>query len=66
MTAFESRGVELQQSSMSRSQSEKRFEYSCDLCCKRGLRIECDRCAIHVVHSQIQKMMDSYAPAVFA
>jgi len=61
MTKFETRGVELQQMSGSKSQAENRFTYSCDLCCKIGLRIECDRCAISVVHEQVMKglsMMD--------
>lgn len=55
MTKFETRGVDLQQMSGSKSQAENRFAYSCDLCCKFGLRIECDRCAISVVHEQIMK-----------
>jgi len=66
MTAFESRGVELQMECESKSQAEKRFEHSCNLCCKRGLRIECDRCAISVVHDKIQKMMGSSSTLVFA
>ena len=58
MTKFESKGVELQQESTSRFQSEKRFAYSCDRCCSLGLRIECDRCAIRVVHEQIEKLFN--------
>ena len=50
MTAFEIRGVELQQESSSGFQARKRFEHSCNLCCNRGLRIEYGRCAIKVAH----------------
>ena len=56
MTKFESRGVELQQESLSGSQAETRFGYSCSLCCKLGMRIECDRCAINVVHNHVMKV----------
>lgn len=53
MTRFEERGVELQQDSVSRFQAEKRFEYSCNLCCNRGYRIECECCAIRIAHEII-------------
>ena len=53
MTKFETRGVTLQQLSETKNQAEDRFKHSCSLCCKMGLRIECDRCAIQVIHDQI-------------
>lgn len=50
MTKFEQRGVELQVESGSKREAERKFSYSCDVCCSRGLRIECDRCAIKATH----------------
>ena len=60
MTKFETRGVELQQESTSRFQAESRFNHSCDLCCKFGLHIECDRCAISVVHDQLMNGLNAF------
>ena len=50
MTRFEEKGVELQQNSVTKFQARTRFEHSCELCCTRGMRISCDRCAIRVAH----------------
>ena len=58
MSGFESRGVELQMESTSRFQAQKRFEHSCDLCCNRGLRIECDRCSIRSTHETLMGILD--------
>ena len=57
MTAFESRGAELQMDSASGFQARKRFENSCKLCCNRGLRIECDRCGIRVAHETFMDIL---------
>ena len=57
MTQFEVRGVELQSESISRIQAEYRFEHSCKLCCMRGLRIECDRCAIQAQHEIVKEVL---------
>jgi len=59
VTKFESKGVELQQEAVSKFQAEKRFSYSCSMCCRFGLHIECDRCAINVVHSQMIKVFQN-------
>ena len=50
MTKFEQRGVELQQEACSSQDADRKFSYSCNVCCTRGLRIECDRCAIRATH----------------
>lgn len=56
MTKFERVGVELQRDAISIEEANKRFAYSCRLCCERGLRSsiryeseEC-RCAISEEH----------------
>ena len=57
MTKFESNGVNMQIESSSKFEAQKRFENSCDLCCKFGLHIECDRCAIATVHNQVLEFL---------
>ena len=53
MTKFEQIGINIQHSAISKEDALKKFSYSCDLCCHKGMRINCDRCAIAVVHSQL-------------
>lgn len=50
MTKFEQVGVNMQYESPTKEMAQKRFSRSCDCCCKKGLRIECSRCAIDTVH----------------
>lgn len=58
MTFFESKGVEFQMSANTIEQADRMFNYSCQICCNRGLRIDCDRCAICCVHDQVCAAMD--------
>lgn len=51
MTKFEQVGVNYQNDAKSKEQANRSFRYSCECCCNRGLRIECDRCAIAVAHN---------------
>ena len=53
MTKFEQVGVNYQNDAESKEQANRSFRYSCECCCTRGLRIECDRCAIAVAHNLI-------------
>lgn len=50
MTRFESIGVDLQQNAETIQQAKRAFNYSCKLCCQRGLRLDCDSCAIYGAH----------------
>ena len=50
MTRFEQKGVELQEESMTMEEACKAFSYSCKICCEKGIRVDCDRCAISVAH----------------
>ncbi len=50
MTKFEQRGVEFQCDASCKQDALKSFQYSCSVCCSRGMRIECDRCAIRATH----------------
>lgn len=53
MTGFERKGCEFQLDSQTVPQAVKNFEYSCEVCCNRGIRISCDRCAIAVTHENV-------------
>ncbi len=53
MTGFERKGCEIQMDSRTVSQAVKNFAYSCEVCCNRGIRISCDRCAIAVTHENV-------------
>lgn len=53
MTNFERIGVELQQDCESAYEAKRTFSYSCRLCNLKGLRIECDRCAIRYNHNMM-------------
>ena len=50
MTKFEQVGVDLQYDAMSVRDAVTSFRYSCKVCCRRGMRIDCDRCAIRATH----------------
>ena len=58
MTKFETIGINIQMSSHSKDDALQKFNYSCNLCCTKGMRIECERCGIAVVHSQIMAIYD--------
>lgn len=54
MTKFEQIGVERQYDSVTAEESNRNYLISCNICCRRGLHIECDRCAIAVAHEAVQ------------
>ena len=58
MTYFESKGVEIQGNCLNEFQARKQFERSCECCCMRGLRINCDSCAVKAAHEQV---LDAFA-----
>lgn len=64
MSRFEERGVEFQVNAQNSEQAKRSFDYSCNLCCNRGLRISCDRCAIRVTHERIVSILDNLCGAV--
>lgn len=53
MTGFERRGCEIQMDSQTVPEATRNFEYSCRVCCNRGIRIDCDRCAIAITHENV-------------
>ena len=53
MTKFETIGVNFQYAATTIEQVNNSFKYSCDCCCNKGMRIDCDRCAIAHAHSLV-------------
>lgn len=53
MTKFETVGVNLQYNARNTQEANKAFKYSCDCCCNKGMKLECDRCAIAYAHSMV-------------
>lgn len=50
MTKFEHVGVEQQNNAAGKSDAKRRFAISCQICCARNIRLDCDHCAIRESH----------------
>ncbi len=61
MTKFEQVGVSFQNEATNKRDAERSFAYSCRCCCERGMRINCDRCAIAVTHHMTIAAFDTVA-----
>lgn len=53
MTKFEQIGINHQYNSTNKDDAIKSFNYSCNVCCTRGMHISCDKCSIACVHSLV-------------
>lgn len=53
MLKFETIGVNLQKDSDSPEESVSKFQISCEICSTRGMKLDCDRCAIKASHSLV-------------
>ncbi len=58
MTKFESVGVNMQYNAVSKEIAIKRFSRSCEVCCNKGMHIDCDRCSISCVHKLVIASFD--------
>ena len=58
MTKFEQRGILFQQTSTTKEEALSKFAHSCDVCCSRGIRLDCDRCGIAVCHKLTMSILD--------
>ena len=63
MTRFEEVGTDIQYSAHSKDQAVKCFKRSCELCCTKGIRIDCDRCAIASTHNSVVEAFESKVKA---
>lgn len=53
MTKFERIGVNYQFDATNIEDANKAFSNSCKCCCNKGIRLECDKCAIEYTHQLI-------------
>ena len=51
VTKFEQVGVGFQNDALNKREANRSFQYSCRVCCERGMRIDCDKCAIAATHA---------------
>ena len=59
MTKFEQVGISYQMESLTKQEALNNFQHSCYCCCMRGMRIECDRCAIAATHKHVVAVFES-------
>lgn len=53
MTKFEQVGVNYQYDANDIHEANKAFKHSCTCCCNKGIKLECDKCAIAHVHDMV-------------
>ena len=53
MTKFETIGVNRQFDAINVEEANKAFAHSCEVCCKKGMHIECDKCHIAYTNTLI-------------
>ena len=58
MNKFEQVGVNYQYSAATKKEAQRAFAHSCNCCCNKGMRLDCDNCAISHVHSMVVAYFD--------
>ena len=53
MTKFEQVGVNYQYDAVDKKSANKAFKISCNICCNRGIQLNCEKCSIAVVHDLV-------------
>lgn len=53
MTKFEQIGINYQYDAVDKKSANRAFNISCNICCNRGMHLNCDKCSIAVVHSLV-------------
>ena len=57
MAGFFEHGVYLQQHAVSVREANRKYATSCNICCNRGFRVDCDRCPIAVSNKQTVEVL---------
>lgn len=57
MTKFEQVGVNMQYEASTKEMAQRKFSRSCECCCNKGLKIECNRCSISTVHQLVMAIL---------
>lgn len=58
MTKFEQVGINYQYDATNIYEARRAFKHSCTCCCNKGIKLECDKCAIASVHNMIVAYFD--------
>lgn len=58
VTKFEQIGINYQYDANNIYEANKAFKRSCDCCCNKGIKINCDKCNIAFVHSLVVAYFD--------
>jgi hypothetical protein len=53
VSPFEEKGMEIQNRAYDKAWAIRQFENSCNICCLRGLQIDCKSCGIQTTHELI-------------
>ncbi len=53
MTKFETIGTQNLMASVDKRDAARRYQWSCDACCMRGIHLSCDRCAIEATYRNV-------------
>lgn len=53
MTKFEQIGINYQYDAASANDAQKAFQKSCNCCCNKGIKLDCDKCSIAYVHNLV-------------
>lgn len=53
MTKFEQVGVNMQYEATTKEVAIRKFSRSCECCCNKGMRIECNKCSIATVYQLV-------------
>lgn len=61
MTRFEEYGAHIQYCARSKPEAVQSFRHSCEICCNRGFRIDCDRCGIAYAHERQREILEAEA-----
>ena len=58
MTKFEQIGINYQHDAVDKHTASKAFKHSCSICCHKRIQLDCDKCAIAVVHNMVIACFD--------
>lgn len=58
MLKFEQIGIERQLESTNKYEALQSFKHSCNVCCYKGIHLNCDKCAIAHTHNEVVAYFD--------
>ena len=66
MSKFEQIGTNLQLEAATKDDANRNFRYSCNVCCTRGIRLNCDTCRIKTNHEMVVSIFDDYEQKIMS